>query len=231
MPEPTIPKEVAQLLDSLRAQNRRPQRRKNLELVQKICQAQAATSRDFSISTIGRLCEIAGGISSKAIYNKSSADYRALISSWGRALTSEGEPTASMAGQQPFDGLLTKIADPAVRVLVRSAFQERQKYKNELDMLRSVTVLRIDMRPAVASPENENATTLASTITPELRKTYIEALERAISVDFFSDEGWSRGRNGEVLSEKGRKIHSVGYVDAISHCLKFLRQDSRRPSR
>jgi hypothetical protein len=63
------------LLDELLARKSRPERTRNLLLLHKLCEAQAGGSRDFSLSTVGRLFEAAGGLRARALYNKASEDY------------------------------------------------------------------------------------------------------------------------------------------------------------
>jgi len=57
----------------------RPQKVRNLNLIDRICAAQAQGPKDFSVGTIGRLCEAVGGLKAKAFYNAASSDYRVLI--------------------------------------------------------------------------------------------------------------------------------------------------------
>jgi hypothetical protein len=45
-----------------------------------------------------------------------------------------------------------------------------------------------------------------------------EALRKAVSKEFLTDEGWILGEDGEVLSD-GRMLYDPGYVGAIRKLL------------
>jgi hypothetical protein len=58
-------------------------RKANLTKVHELClKEHAKGSRDFSLSTIGRLIEADGILKGRALYNAQSAGYRALIEAW-----------------------------------------------------------------------------------------------------------------------------------------------------
>lgn len=212
------------VLDALRATSTRRQKVSNLELLHELCAAQQAGSRDFSLPTIGRLWEAAGGIKARALYNAASADYRTLIAAWekhsGPAPRKDAEPKG--AKQSAF---LEKIEDPAVRALVQGALIERDKLQAEVNLLKSATMLQLDRSPPMlAGPATTQVGPLSPvlpspTAAPALTTSEREALEHAVSPVFLEDQGWTEKRSGEVVNDKGRRIFEAGFTKAIRKVL------------
>ena len=46
-----------------------------------------------------------------------------------------------------------------------------------------------------------------------------QALDFAISREFLEQEGWTEGKNGEILNSRGRKIFDIGFANAIRKVL------------
>lgn len=105
-------------------------------------------ARDLSIANMARVAESHGLFKARTIYNKQSEDYAALIKAW-EAYNGPKPSKAVKAQLAPADkhAFLKKIEDPAVRSLCQMAIIERDKIRAELNMLKSVTVVPIDMRP------------------------------------------------------------------------------------
>ncbi|MBN8504487.1 MAG: alpha/beta hydrolase [Burkholderiales bacterium] len=214
--EATHPDDV---LDALLQGCAREQKRQNLRRLHELCAAQHAGSKDFSLPVIGKLWEAAGGIKARALYNAPSEDYRTLIQAWEthagpvevRAVEPKGKASHSF---------LTRIDDPAIRALVQGALIERDKLQAEVNLLKSLTQLNLDRSPALPNPVPSHSPMLAPPdSTAKLTPSEREALERAISSDFLSDQGWSEGRSGEVMNEKGRRIFESGFTRAIRKVL------------
>lgn len=212
-----------EVLAALSAKCRRQQKVKNLQTLHALCGAQYSGSKDFSISSIGRLWEVSGGIKARALYNAPSEDYRTLIKAWEKhsgPLTkpakSSGQAAASSA---PF---LARIEDPALRALAHAALIERDKLRAEVNLLKSVTVLNLDRSPALPSPMNQSrggVPVVGSSAITALMSSEREALEQAISPVFLNDQGWSEGPNGEILNDRGRRIFEAGFTRAIRKVL------------
>ena len=213
----------SEVLEALIAKSSRQQKVKNLQLLNTLCAAQHSGSKDYSLSTIGRLWEAAGGIKSRALYNAPSEDYRTLIQAWEKhagPISKQVKPSVQVsASATPF---LARIEDPALRALAHAALIERDKLKAEVNLLKSLTVLNLDRSPALPSPINQTKTGVSLLgESPQfiLSASERDALEKAISPAFFEDEGWSEGVNGEVMNERGRRIFESGFTRAIRKLL------------
>lgn len=211
------------VLEALIAGCTRQQKVQNLKLLHALCGAQHSGSKDFSLAVIGRLWEAGGGIKARALYNAPSDDYRTLIKAWeaysGPAVKAAKPSGQVAASSTPF---LARIEDPAVRALAHAALIERDKLRAEVNLLKSLTVLNLDRAPALASPASRSKTgvlAVGSGTSAALTPSERDALERAISPLFLSDQGWSEGANGEVQNERGRRIFEAGFVRAIRKVL------------
>jgi len=217
--KPTAASPPESMLAELLGRTTRPERERNLKLIHQICSVQNATSKDFSIRTVGRLCEAADGLKARALYNKASSDYRLLIKTWcefsGGTGVARGKAAQDM--ESPFDLLLMKVADPALRSLFQKTYVERNRYRAELNMLKSSTLIQIDRRPLDDKVARQAPFEVLTGV--ELTQSERAALLRAISAEFLRDEGWHEGSSGEILNQSGRKIFDIGFTRAIRKVL------------
>lgn len=185
-----------------------PRKIKNLRLLHEICEVQHRSSKDFTIGTVGRLSEAAGGLSRRAFYNAASADYRALLSAWETWSGPKPKSTFDLVLHNEI--LLRKIHDPALRSLVQGISRERDRIRAELDLLKAERIFSVDMRPKAAgfaSCDGGNRV--------ELTPSELEAVKRAVSPDFLSAEGWTEGPHGEVITKSRRRVFEVGFLRAL----------------
>jgi len=197
----------------------REQKRQNLRRLHEMCAAQHAGSKDFSLPVIGKLWEAAGGIKARALYNAPSEDYRTLIQAWekhsGPVEVRAVEPKAKASHD-----FIARIDDPAIRALVQGALIERDKLQAEVNLLKSLTHLKLDRSPALPNPVPATMPLLTSSApAPTLTPSEREALEKAVSPEFLSDQGWTEGRSGEVLNERGRRLFEPGFTRAVRKVL------------
>ncbi|MDR6205426.1 gamma-mobile-trio protein GmtX [Paraburkholderia graminis] len=196
-------------------------KRKNLNLLQTICDEHFKTKAvDFSLATIGRLSERAGGISRKALYNATSADYQALIRAWA-AFSAGGKAHLSKVPTPLQDnGLLLQIPDPAVRALVGAAFAERNRLRSEVTLLKRSTNIVVDRR--TCAPSTPVTVVNGSEIyapAPTLTDSERRALKKAASPTFLSGESWTEGVSGEVKNGRGRTLFDPGFLTALRKVL------------
>ena len=207
-----------QLLDNLKA-NASARKCNSLELIYCLLESQAeAEIKDFSIATIGRLSAETGGPSTQAIRNKGGEDYRILIDVFAAAQgATRKKPSKNKEAPIPSDyEVLNKIDDPAVRAVVGAIIHERNRYRNELRVLKSSTSIIVDRRPVESPvPSVEILPSLAGLFTESQK----EALEHAVSDTLMSQRGWLALPNGRVKDENGRHLYKPGYITAIQRII------------
>lgn len=218
------------VLEALVAKGGRSQRIANLHKVHAICRRQHASSKDFTTSAIGRICEAEGVIKGRALYNAASADYVSLIDAWASfSGVDRGKPPPKARPLASHE-FLRRIEDPAIRSIMQATTVERDKLRAQLNLLKAQTVLTIDRRPlgasVVSSGEGEPVAVLL--MDAQLTDSEHEALTRSISPGFLNDQGWREGAHGEILTEHGRTVFPVGFARAIR---KVLGKSHRRSHR
>ena len=194
----------------LLAKGGRPARQRNLRAIHELCQAQYnAGARDFSISTIGKLCEERGILKARGLYNAPLADYRALIEAWG---TYAGPSIVKPAKTLASDDYLLRIEDPAIRALVQGVIAERNKLKAQLNTLKANTTIVVDRRPAPVP--SQSAAFVPFTDSER------NALLKAVSLEFLDEQGWREAELGEIVNARGRTVFDPGFATAIRKALK-----------
>lgn len=207
------------VLESLHAKAARSNRRNNLTRMHELCRKQhEASSRDFSLSSIGRLVEAEGIMKGRALYNAQSADYKALIEAWAAYA---GPPAPKAPKTLASHDYLMRIEDPAIRSIMQAIIAERDKLKAQLNVLKANTQVTVDRRPlgatVSAAPGTQPVTvlTLSAQLTPSER----EALQKAVSHDYLEERGLREGSHGEIINERGRTVFEVGFARAIRKVL------------
>ena len=199
-----------------------PRKVRNLDILHKVCGEQRENgSRDFSKGTIGRLCEKAGGVSQKTLYNSTSKDFITLLDAWVKFCDVTGrKPTANVPALAQ-DDLLMRIADPAVRALVASGLSERNRLRAQLNLLKSQTQIVIDERalPGYAHSAGDGSVVQVLSPLEQLTETERAALTLSISPRKLDEHGLKEGENGEILNAKGRVIFEMGFAHAVRKLL------------
>jgi len=203
----------------------REQKRVNLTRLHDLCAAQHAGTKVFSLPVIGKLWEATGGIKARALYNAPSEDYRTLIKAWEQ-FSGPVKPRTEEAKLKASHEFIERIDDPAIRALVHRALIDRDRLRAEVNLLKSLTHLNLDQSPSApdivvaSSPPLPQHDLSSQGPTFALTPSEREALERAISTEFLDDQGWTEGRSGEVLNEKGRRLFEPGFTRAIRKVLE-----------
>lgn len=194
---------------------------KNINILQRVCVAHyESKALDFSLATVGRLSEAAGGISKKAIYNPTSVDYKALANVWAAfAASTRGAPLAKVPPLAE-ESLLMQIPDPAIRALVGAAVAERNRLRSELNVLKGATSIIVDRRTTAGiAPLAVVGGSEIFAPMPTLTDTEKRALEKAISRASLDCEGWAEGAHGEIRNSRGRSVFEPGFTTAIRKLL------------
>ncbi len=212
-----------EVLKSLK-EGARSQKQRNLDIIHQVCaELHRLGSRDFSLATVGRMSEERGGMSRRALYNKTSAELQSLIEAWAAFSESPMKKNGASMQAAPLaeSDLLRKINDPALRALFGGIIAERNRLRAEINLLRANTNVVIDKRVLPGhvdvTPQGQIVQVLEGTI--GLAESEKIALARAIAPEFLRQEGWIEGENGEIHNARGRKLFEVGFANAIRKVL------------
>lgn len=198
---------------------------KSLTALNEVLKAQyAAGERNFSIAEIARLSVGRGGPSAQTIRNKTGLVFRQLIDAWaaqaGASMKAPVNPLAK-ANRVPKDNeLLVRIADPALRALFGQIIAERNRYRNELNILKAHSELIVDKRPVQQFEQTSENGAVQLLPALNLNDMEIDALKAAVSDEFFQQREWTVNSAGQVKDENRREIYKHGYVNAIKKVLK-----------
>lgn len=209
------------VLEALISVGGRPQKIKNLNMIHDACRQQHDSgTRDFSLKTIGAITEKNGGIAWRSIYQTD--EYKKLIEAWASyAGPSETKPK-ELKKAPPVQSFLAKIPDPSIRSIMEGVIIERDRLKQENNLLRELPRGVIDKRPlgaTIVTPTDSSPMPVL-TVGARLNHSEKEALKRSIDREFLEDQGWKVGAYGEIVNNKGRTIFEVGYVSAIRRILE-----------
>jgi hypothetical protein len=94
---------------------------------------------------------------------------------------------------------------------------ERNRLRAEINLLKANANIVIDRRVLPGQIEISKEGQIVQVIERggDLSASEKEALVKAISSEFFRQEGWSEGANGEIFNSRGRKLFDVGFANAI----------------
>lgn len=194
-----------------------------LKSLHEVCRTQFETQleslRDFSVVTIGRICETQGLFKARILYNAASRDYVALITAWaafsGPAVVKAPKESKDLASHQ----YLMRIEDPALRSLMQAVISERDSLRAKINLLKIQTQIIIDQRPLGATIAKSSPSVAILEIKAQLTESERDALTKAISNEFLDQEGWKEGAYGEITNRSNRIVYDVGYVTGIRKIL------------
>jgi len=185
--------------------------------------------QDFSIATIGnKISPLNGGPGYEAIRATRNKHYRDLIEVWaGKAGTSTKKPKSIISSKKnhgEYD-LLDRIGDPALRGIFGSIITERNRYRNEVNLLKSNSNIIIDRRPTAEKQFSGDVGDVRGVTNIITEKEY-EALKYAVSDECMINNGWNKLQNGRVVeSEYKTDIFPRGYIDAIKKIVNAYEND------
>lgn len=180
----------------------------------------------FSIAEVARLSATQGGPSAQTIRNKTGLVYRQLIGAWAaQAGVSTKNPISADAKSNrvpKYYQLLQLIPDQAVRALFGQIIAERNRFRNELNILKSQSNLIVDKRPTHKLAQSSAHCAVQIVPAPNLNDMEIQALKAAVSDDFFEVRSWVVSQAGQVKDDCKREIYKHGYVNAIKKILSEI---------
>lgn len=170
---------------------------------------------DFSIATVGRLSGEQGGPSTQTIRNRTGKHFQQLIEAWAAYAGTTTKKPLSVRQKQLLNSndqhVLDSIDDPVIRAVVGSLIAERNKYRDQLNVLKANADIVIDRTRSSSS--NISLGRL------ELTPMEIEALKAAISDEFMNRQHWIVTPTGQVKDEEGKEMYKRGYVNVLNKIL------------
>lgn len=191
--------------------------KRNLVIINDICKEQIARgSTDFTIATIGRLSEGKGGVKAQPIRNTNGATYRELISAYAHA----HKQKESQHKPRKEDEWVDEIADGRIRALAKIAIADKNSYKSQVDKLKRITTLEIDMRKQTQQPQTNNNVGI------DLKPIEIAALSDAISEATLSKLSCYINEKNYVIHQKVTRNHdgtAVGATETTAYQPAYIR--------
>ena len=203
------------LLEEL-CKNAHPRKQQSLKLIYRLCEEQHDRgSTDFSIATIGRLSEAAGGPGAAAIRNKTGDDYKALIKTFAGAVGGKARKVSERKGSV-LDDILEGISDPVLRTRIGILLAELESARGQVTALRHLA-----SQQAVLYLDGPDKATCSDVRAPPFNLTQQErnALERAIAPATLVHWGWVAEPNGRLKTDAGQVVYPAGYLTAIQKVL------------
>lgn len=186
--------------------------------------------RDFSITQIGRVSAAEGGPGYEALRATRNKHYRDLIEAWAqKCQTSTKKPLApsSRSNSIPTDNkLLERIPDVAVRALFGQIIAERNRYRNEVNLLKQHANIIIDKRPVrQVDVAAEQTVQVLPAFSKVLNETEKKALAYAISDECMEAHGWQSTQAGQVKDiVYNSEIFPRGFVTGLRKILGEVEQ-------
>lgn len=177
--------------------------------------------RDFRIATISKITLQDEGPKEQSIRNKGKGGsmFRQLIDSWASIYSKKTSPSKINIEENDF---VRRIDDPAIRGYVNIILAEKKKLIRENRLLKKNANIIFDKRVFKGvedgSAINDNSFKLDS--------FELDALEHAISKDFFEKMNWISDDIGRVKAGS-LKIYKPGYLTAINKVLKHAKEKDR----
>tara|TARA_R110001583_G_scaffold72800_1_gene203381 strand:- start:21296 stop:21931 length:636 start_codon:yes stop_codon:yes gene_type:complete len=180
----------------------------SLEAIHAVCEdLKKSGHSDFTVATVARMGEGRGVPKAQSIRNASGEPYRVLIAAWQNS-TSKGVVAKKRASALPNSySWVDEIDDPRLRYLARDMAARMSEQKADLQRLKQVTQLQLDMRSS--TPAAQPGTGL------ELTETEREALKQAIDPDFLEAQEWTIDSAGRIKNRSKRTLFQAGFVDAL----------------
>lgn len=221
--KPTSPQHPDAVLAELKGKLK-PRAHANLENVHRVCREihTGTAAKDYSLVAVGRMLEHR---KESPNYNTlkapGGAHFKVLISAWATwDGVSMSKPARSSAPDNGFSELLKKVTEPALRSELGFLLAEGRRHKAQLDALKGVTSLTIDMRPkdglGLAQP---NVTAITPPAPSDLVDTEREALRRAVDDKRLKQKGLTVGPDGEILLNQ-KVLFDVGFVSGLKKLLE-----------
>jgi hypothetical protein len=182
-----------------------------------------SSSRDFSITTIGRVSREDNGVGYESIRATANKHYRDLIEAWAaKAQTTTKKPPVGPAKKTGQDyQLLERIEDAAVRALFGQIIRERDRFRSEANMLKSQTKIIIDKRPVTfAESQPQSGVEILPSLKGVCSDNEIKALQTVCTEEWLQHLGFKANALGQVKDEYGTEILPRGFLIGLKKLLR-----------
>jgi len=197
------------LYSDLLAKATTPRKKRSLEIVwQALNQLHSEDCREYTIASVGRRAASLGGLREQSLRNKGAEDYRDLITSFA---ASSGRPQSAKTRPAPsqVEEAISKIADPAVRTILRMTLEEARRLRHQNQTLRAA------FRELCVDAEASRGPCAGAATQIQSRVVEGEVLEPALSIDrlgasktdslrLFLSDSW--------LAERGLRLEPDGSI-------------------
>ncbi|PSU22711.1 alpha/beta hydrolase [Photobacterium phosphoreum] len=186
-----------------------------LQILHKVLESQSQSKPlDFSISTVGRLSKAQGGPSTQTIRNRTGKHFQQLIDVWATYSGTTRKKPLSVRQKQLLNNndthILDSIDDPVIRAVVGSLIAERNKYRDQLNVMKANSDIVID------KTNKNNTEPNTQKCMPQLTPLEAEAIKAAISYDFMQKMHWKIMPTGQVKDADGKEIYLRGYTHILN---------------
>ncbi|AJB72262.1 TPA: hypothetical protein JD053_28020 [Klebsiella michiganensis] len=181
--------------------------------------------RDFSITKIGLVSAADGGLAYEALRATRNEHYRTLIKAWAATCnTSIQKPLSgtSRSKSVPADyKLLERIPDLAVRALFGQIIAERNRYRNEVNLLKQHANIIIDKRPVRQfHTTSESTVAVLPSLSGILTHSEKKALAYSISEECMDKNNWQITQAGQVKdTDYNSEVFPRGFVTGLRKLL------------
>lgn len=201
-----------------------PRKERSLRLIFGICEEQKKRgSKDYSVATIGRLSNEAGGPSAASIRNKTGEHYRALIKAYAEFAGGKSRKTAEPRTTEA-DLILEGVTDPVLRSRLGLLLAELESTRAQLLAARHlanqnsvVNLADYPSQPASGAAADDDVEVLPAA--PTFSTLEVRALKSALSSKTLDHWGWKVDEAGRVLTESGQQVFGAGFATAIGKVL------------
>ncbi|MDK9782359.1 alpha/beta hydrolase [Vibrio sp. B172a] len=178
---------------------------------------------DFSIATIGKLSKAQGGPTTQTIRNRTGKHFQQLIDAWAAYSGTTRKKPLSVRQKQLLNSndqhILDSIDDPVIRAVVGSLIAERNKYRDQLNVLKANSDIVID-RTLQKNQSNAHLNDERQRPDSAMTPLEAEAIRDAISDEKMQKMEWVVMPTGQVKDKDGHEIYRRGYVHVLSKLLE-----------
>jgi hypothetical protein len=215
---PLVRKEYNRIVGCTRLHATKRRMLKNVIWV--LVQLAATGTKDFTPSVVGHWTRSLNGPSPAALSNKTSADYRTLMTAMTLEMRGMDPQKPKSDGKSgAYDHVLSGIADPFTRQIYLMLIRENTSLKNQVNMLKNgIRVGGTKLNTAALATE-----IVASQKPPfRLSEAQLQALHSVVEAVHTGTRGLHVNRHGAIVDEFNIEVAPPGFLDALQIILNAV---------